>query len=122
MAKKRILVADDEEDFLTAITIRLKNAGFETDIARNGMEVKERCEKDLPDLIVLDVMMPKMDGFEVLRNLKENETFKGIPVIYLTAGAFDISQELDILSQAHDFMLKTVDGEKIVERIEKILG
>jgi len=122
MAKKRILIADDEEDFLTAITIRLKNAGYETVLARNGLEVKEECEKVLPDLIVLDVMMPKMDGFEVLRNLKENETFKGIPVIYLTAGAFDISQELDILSQAHDFMLKTVDGEKIVERIGKILG
>ena len=122
MAKKRILIADDEEDFLTAMTVRLKIAGYETVVARNGFEVKEKCEKEAPDLIVLDIMMPKMDGFEVLREMKKDDSLKDIPVIYLTAGAFDISQELDILSQADDFMLKTVESHKIVEKIKNILG
>ena len=122
MAKRRILIADDEEDFLKAITIRLKSAGYETVVARNGLEVQKECEKEKPDLIVLDIMMPKMDGFEVLRKLKENESLKDIPVIYLTAGEFDISKELDILSMAQDFMLKTVDSDKIVERINRILS
>ncbi|RKY85295.1 two-component system response regulator [candidate division KSB1 bacterium] len=122
MAKRRILIADDEEDFLKAITIRLKSAGYETAVARNGLEVQKECEKEKPDLIVLDIMMPKMDGFEVLRKLKENESLKDIPVIYLTAGEFDISKELDILSMAQDFMLKTVDSDKIVERINRILS
>jgi len=122
MDKKRIMVADDEEDFLKAMEIRLQGAGYDVVLVRDGEDLKKECEQEIPDLVVLDVMMPKMNGFEVLRWMKNHEKLKEIPVIYLTAGAFDISQELDILSQAHDFMLKTVDSDKIIERIEKIFG
>jgi len=122
MTKQKILVADDEEDFLKMMSIRLKSRGYEYDLARNGVEVLEYCKKEKPDLIVLDVMMPKMDGLKALRKLKEDDNLKDIPVIILTAGAFDISSELDDLASANDFLLKTVDVKLVLEKIENILS
>lgn len=120
MAKK-ILVVDDEKDFLKAITIRLNHAGYETCVAENGEEAFECLEKENPDLIILDVQMPKMDGLEFIRKLKKDSKFSETPTIFLTAGAFDIAEEVQILASAQDFLLKSVDNEQIIDRVAKLI-
>jgi CheY-like chemotaxis protein len=117
----KILVADDEEDFLKAISIRLRNAGYNDMLVRDGRELIDKVSSEKPDLIILDVMMPNMDGFEATKILKSNSDTKNIPIIFLTAGAFDLSEALDDLAYGQDFLLKTVDSDKIIDRIKMIL-
>ncbi len=117
----KILVADDEEDFLKAISIRLKSAGFESILVRDGQELLDKVSEVKPDLIVLDIMMPNVDGFEATKALKSDEETKDIPIIFLTAGAFDFSEAIDDLAEGQDFMLKTIDSDKIIDRIKLLL-
>lgn len=85
MAKPKILVVDDEPDLVDLLRLRLEQKGFEVQSAHDGLQVFTRLEEQKPDLIILDVMMPKMDGFEVLKRLKASEETSRIPVIMLTA-------------------------------------
>ena len=117
----KILVADDEEDFLKAISIRLKSAGFDDVLVKDGKEVIDRVNEEKPDLIILDIMMPNMDGFEITKILKSKPETKDIPIIFLTAGAFDFAEVIDDLASGQDFMLKTVDSEQIIDRIKMLL-
>lgn len=120
MAKK-ILVVDDEKDFLKAITIRLDHAGYDTCVAIDGQEAFDCLDKENPDLIILDIQMPKMDGLGFIRKLKKDSKFKDIPIIFLTAGAFDIAEEVGTLASAQDFLLKSVDNEQIIDRVAKLI-
>jgi len=117
----KILVVDDEEDFLKAVEIRLTHSGFDPVTVKDGFEAKESMEKEQPSLILLDVQMPKMDGLEFIKEIKKDDRFKDIPVIFYTAGAFDIAEEFETLATGSDFMLKSVDDEELVDRINKLL-
>jgi len=86
---KKILAVDDEKHIVRLVEVNLQRAGYEVITAYDGREALEKIKSESPDLIVLDVMMPYMDGFEVLRTLKADETYKDIPVIMLTAKAQD---------------------------------
>ena len=86
---KKILAVDDEKHIVRLVEVYLQRAGYEVITAYDGREALEKVKSESPDLIVLDVMMPYMDGFEVLRTLKADETYKDIPVIMLTAKAQD---------------------------------
>ena len=86
---KKILAVDDEKHIVRLVEVNLQRAGYEVITAYDGREALEKVKSESPDLIVLDVMMPYMDGFEVLRTLKADETYKDIPVIMLTAKAQD---------------------------------
>jgi two-component system alkaline phosphatase synthesis response regulator PhoP len=88
MAKK-ILAVDDERHIVRLVQVNLERQGYEVVTAFDGKEALEKVESENPDLIVLDVMMPYMDGFEVLQNLKKNQNTRDIPVIMLTAKAQD---------------------------------
>ena len=88
MAKK-ILAVDDERHIVRLVQVNLERQGYEVVTAYDGKEALEKVEAESPDLIVLDVMMPYMDGFEVLQNLKRNASTRDIPVIMLTAKAQD---------------------------------
>ncbi len=88
MAKK-ILAVDDERAIVRLVQVNLERQGYEVVTAFDGKEALEKVEAENPDLIVLDVMMPYMDGFEVLQNLKKNQMTRDIPVIMLTAKAQD---------------------------------
>ena len=116
----RVLVADDEEDFIAAFMIRLEAAGFKGIVASDGEQVFEKIKKEKPDVIILDVMMPKMDGLQVSRKLKANPETQDIPIFFLTAGAFDIAEALDDLACGQEFFLKTASSEEIVERIRAV--
>src|SRR5512141_2052143 len=86
---KRILVVDDEKHIVRLVQVNLERQGYEVVTANDGKEALEKVESERPDLVVLDVMMPYMDGFEVLQNLRRNPSTRDIPVIMLTAKAQD---------------------------------
>jgi len=87
--QKKILVVDDERHIVRLVQVNLERAGHQVVSAFDGMEALKKVESEKPDLIVLDVMMPRMDGFEVLKRLKAGEKTKDIPVVMLTAKAQD---------------------------------
>jgi two-component system alkaline phosphatase synthesis response regulator PhoP/two-component system response regulator VicR len=86
---KKILAVDDERHIVRLVEVNLQRAGYEVVTAYDGREALEKVQSENPDLVVLDVMMPYMDGFEVLKNLKADPTTAEIPVIMLTAKAQD---------------------------------
>lgn len=86
---KKILVVDDEKHIVRLVQVNLERAGYEVVTAYDGEEALQKVKQERPDLIVLDVMMPKMDGFEVMKHLKADPTTRDIPVIMLTAKAQD---------------------------------
>ena len=87
--KKKILAVDDERHIVRLVQVNLERAGYEVVTAFDGKEALEKVEAENPDLVVLDVMMPYMDGFEVLQNLRKNQATRDLPVIMLTAKAQD---------------------------------
>jgi len=86
---KKILAVDDEKHIVRLVQVNLERAGYEVVTANDGKEALEKVESEKPDLLVLDVMMPYMDGFEVLQSLRRNPGTRDIPVIMLTAKAQD---------------------------------
>ena len=118
----KILIVDDEEDFLQGLAICLEHAGYESQSACNGEEALDYVLKNTPHIIVLDVQMPKMNGLDFIRVIKKDTKFKKIPVLFLTAGAFEIAEEIETLAVAQDFLLKSVDNEQIIDRIAKFLN
>jgi len=86
---KKILAVDDEKHIVRLVQVNLERQGYEVITAYDGKEALQKVEEERPDLVVLDVMMPYMDGFEVLQNLRRNPSTRDIPVIMLTAKAQD---------------------------------
>jgi len=121
MAKK-ILVVDDEPRLLKVITIRLKASGYEVITAQDGAEALEKAKSLNPDLIILDVLMPKVDGYEACRLLKFDEKYKSIPVIMLTAKAQDIDKAMGKKVGADDYIAKPFETQDLVDKIKKHLG
>ena len=125
MEKKKILVVDDEKKLRELLYMRLSSAGYEVIQARNGEEGVEQAKKHLPDLILMDVMMPRMDGGEAVKCLEEDPATKDIPVIFLTAiitreeenQAFGI--QLD--ATKHRFIAKPFDPQSLLVEIKKVL-
>lgn len=120
MAKK-ILVVDDEFALVDMLKMRLEANSYEVITALDGKTGLERATADAPDLIILDIMMPELDGYEVLRELKKNEKTRSIPVLMLTAkgdtSAIMESQEL----QATDHLIKPFDPDELLRLIDRYL-
>lgn len=95
MSKKKILIIDDEPELVKAIEVRLKANGYELETAYNGLAGINKAKEIIPDLILLDIVMPKMDGYKVCKRLKDNPKTKNIPVIVLTASVAAGQQELE---------------------------
>ena len=119
MQQRKVLVADDDEDMLKLVAARLRANGYQVLAASDGAEALKRATEELPDLIVLDLMMPKMDGFDVLSVLKRQPATRWIPVILLTGktetSTILKSQEL----QADDYLTKPVDTKQLLALIER---
>ncbi len=117
--KARILLVDDEPDVLTILSKRLEDAGFLTMRASDGNEGLRITQEEKPDLVLLDIMMPKKDGFSMLRDLQSQEELRGIPVIMLSAksetGSLLESQQMG----AMDYMVKPVDFDELLKYIRK---
>jgi len=124
--KKRILVVDDEPDFCSIVQAQLEKEGFEVEIAYSGIEGLEKVHANPPDAIVLDIMMPEMDGYEVCRKLKADEKYEDIPVILLTAVASHVtstrySHRDGMSTEADDYIAKPASAEEITESIKRLL-
>lgn len=119
---RKIILAEDEPQIARLIEFKLKKEGYEVTWKENGEEALKAIRADKPDLILLDVMMPVMDGYEVLRRLKEDENLKSIPVVMLTARA----QEKDVVKGidmgAEDYITKPFHPAELLARVKRILG
>jgi two-component system, OmpR family, alkaline phosphatase synthesis response regulator PhoP len=120
MAKK-IVLAEDESHIARLITFKLEREGYEIHWAADGGSALEKVKEVIPDLVLLDIMMPVMDGYEVLKNIKRDDSLKDIPVIMLTAK----SQEQDIIKGfdlgSEDYIVKPFKPAELAARIKKIL-
>ncbi len=121
MDKKRILVVDDEPELVELIETRLKAAGYETLVAHDGQEALDKARQEKPDLIVLDLMLPKIDGYKVCRMLKFDEKYKKIPIIMLTARAQQSDEKLGLEIGADGFITKPFQHEIILAKIKSLL-
>lgn len=120
--KEKVLIVDDTEFYQKAYQNKLLSAGYITSVANNGVEALKALTTDKPDLILLDLMMPIMDGFKVLQTVKANPNLQNIPVIVFSAkgASEEISKALQ--AGASDFLVKaTTTPNKVVEKIKAVL-
>ncbi|MDI6711622.1 MAG: response regulator [Anaerosomatales bacterium] len=117
----RILVADDEPHILKLVSFTLSNHGYEVLTVTDGKAAVEAAERERPDLVLLDVMMPEMNGYEAARLIKENPATKDIPVVMLSAKSqqYEIRQGLDC--GAEDYVCKPFTPRALLEKVDEIL-
>ncbi|MFM7100628.1 MAG: response regulator [Verrucomicrobiota bacterium] len=118
----KILVVDDEPDALELIGFNLRNAGYEVVTADDGQEALRRARESLPDLVLLDVMLPEIDGLEVCKSLRRDPATRRIPIIMLTARAAEIDRVLGLELGADDYVTKPFSPRELVLRIKNLLG
>lgn len=123
MIKKmaKILVVDDEQDILELIRHSLNKEGFEVHIAVNGQQAIDKAKQILPDLILMDVMMPVMDGMEACRQLKEDPSTNHISIIFLTARSEEFAELAGFEAGADDYVSKPIRARVLLSRIKAIL-
>ena len=115
--KARILVVDDEPDLIAVLRMGLQMEGFEVLEAADGAAGLERAQADKPDLIVLDLMLPKMDGYQVCRSLKFDSRYKSLPIFILSARPGEQDRRLALEMGADDFIRKPYDLKELVGKI-----
>ena len=120
--KPVVLVAEDDEDILALVVFDLEDEGYEVLTARNGKEAISLAFDRLPDLILLDVAMPGLDGYEVTRRLRADESTRGIPVVLLTARAQVKDVILGFEAGANDYVTKPFRPDELRTRLHAALG
>jgi DNA-binding response OmpR family regulator len=117
-----ILVADDEEDLRELVAYRLTRSGYEVVAAVDGQEALELAREQRPDLMVLDVMMPRLDGYELTRRVRAEDSLRSVPVILLTARSqeSDVSRGFEV--GADDYLRKPFSPDELVARVRAVLG
>jgi DNA-binding response OmpR family regulator len=121
VSKKRILLVDDEEDLRKMLAFRLEAVDYEVLQAGDGKEGLDKARADRPDLVILDLMLPKIDGFKVCRMLKFDEKYKHIPVIMFTARAQKSDEDLGREMGADAYITKPFDPQNLLGKIKELL-
>ncbi|MBS4023515.1 MAG: response regulator transcription factor [Dethiobacter sp.] len=119
---KRILLVEDEKNIVLGVTICLRSAGMEVDVAEDGVEALGKVQSNKPDLVLLDLVMPRLNGLDALRSMKENDQTKDIPVIVLSARAQEEDIRLAMDLGAADYMAKPFRPEELLAVIENVLS
>jgi len=119
--EKSILVVDDEQDLLDLIEYNLKKEGYNVLKADNGLDGINLAKKNHPDLILLDIMMPEMDGIEVCDVLKKDDSLKNTPIIFLTARSDEKTEIRGLDMGADDYLTKPISTTKLISRINAVL-
>jgi DNA-binding response OmpR family regulator len=124
MAKRKVLMVEDEEDFsrIVKMNLELLDADYFVERANSGKEGLKKAVSFKPDVILLDIMMPKMDGFEVLKRLKDNPDTSAIPVIMLTAKSDEESRLQASQLYNEDYITKPIEAPDLKAKIEEILS
>jgi DNA-binding response OmpR family regulator len=120
MAKK-ILLVDDEPDLVEMVKMRLEVAGYEAITAYDGQEGLDKARKEKPDLIILDLMLPKMDGYKVCTMLKRDQRYMKIPIILFTARAQESDQKLGKEVGADAYITKPFEPQTLLSKIKELL-
>ena len=118
---KKILLVEDNEDNRDMLSRRLERKGFEVSLAVDGQDGVDKAKANLPDLILMDMSLPVMDGWEATKNLKETAETAAIPVIALTAHAMSSDREKAIEAGCDDYDTKPVDLQRLLEKITHLL-
>ena len=119
--KKKILVVEDEPNIIKLISFILKSSGYEVVEAEIGAEGIKKAKSEKPDMIILDVMMPKMDGFEVAKKLKADSATRNIPILMLSSKAQFEDKMKGIDSGDTDYITKPFDKEDLVQKVKECL-
>jgi DNA-binding response OmpR family regulator len=121
MEQKRILIADDEEDMVATLQFTLNQEGYQCLTAYDGQEALDKAKSENPDLIILDIMMPKMNGYKVSRLLKFDKRYKHIPIIMLTARTQEKDKKLGEETGADMYITKPFEMDALVNTIKNML-
>lgn len=121
MAGKRILIVEDEADIVELVTYNLRKQGYDTESAGSGREGLEKIRRGRYDLVVLDLMLPEMDGLELCRMLKADGGLRDIPIIMLTAKSEEIDKIVGLELGADDYMTKPFSPRELVARVKAVL-
>jgi CheY-like chemotaxis protein len=127
MSKKYVLIVDDDPDLVETVCMMLENKGYEVGKAYDGVEGEEAIKERQPDLLVLDVMMPRKDGYQLCAELKADSATRDIPVILLTAVGEAVpttsyTHAQGMSTEAEEYIPKPVDSKTLVEAVESFFG
>ncbi|MFQ6058880.1 MAG: two-component system response regulator [Anaerolineae bacterium] len=122
----KILVVDDDPDILEAVTTVLESQLYEVDTARDGVECLEKIRESIPDLLILDLLMPRKDGFEVVKELRGNPKYTDVPILILTSVREDASRrryelETGLAMDVQDYVEKPIPPLDLLHRVQKLL-
>ena len=118
---KKVLIADDEPNIVAAVEFLLQRNGYEVHVARNGDEALKLVEASNPDLVLLDVMMPVRSGYEVCKRIRENDAWRHIKIIMLSAKGRDAEVTKGLALGADDYVTKPFSTRDLLNRIGKLL-
>lgn len=121
MIKQKILIIDDEPDMVYAVQMRLETSGYQVVTALDGNEGLEKARKENPDLIILDVMLPNLDGYKISRMLKFDEKYKNIPIIMFTARGQRDDIKLGYEVGVDVYLVKPFEWKVLLEEINRLL-
>ena len=119
---KRVLLAEDEPNIVESLTFLLERAGFEVAVETDGRQALEAALADAPDILILDVMLPKLDGYEILRQLRADRRAEALPVLMLTAKGQREDRETALECGADLFITKPFSNSEIVAAVERAVG
>ncbi len=122
MTRKRILLVDDSETSLLMARMILSKANYDILVAKDGQQGVDAAVKERPDLVLLDVVMPRMNGFEACAKLKAQKETEAIPVIMVTTRGEESSVETGFASGAADYVTKPVNGLELLSKVRNLLG
>jgi DNA-binding response OmpR family regulator len=122
MSPKKILVVDDEVDLVETVRFPLEMEGFDVLVSYNGEDALNQARKENPDLIILDLMLPKLDGYKVCRLLKFDERYKHIPILMLTAKTQEKDKTLGMETGADEYITKPFEMDYLMEKVKAYLS
>ncbi|MBO6531844.1 MAG: response regulator transcription factor [Allomuricauda sp.] len=122
MKQKKILIVDDEPNILMSLEYAFKKKDFEVFIARDGTEAIEISNREKPNLILLDIMMPEMDGYETLKQVKDNEDLAHTKIVFLSAKSKEKDVEKGLKMGADRYLTKPFSMKKVISEIEELLA
>ncbi len=122
MNSKKILIVDDEVDLVETVRFPLEMEGYHVLVSYNGEDALNQARKENPDLILLDLMLPKLDGYKVCRLLKFDDRYKHIPILMLTAKTQEKDKALGMETGANEYITKPFEMDDLLKKVKKYLN
>lgn len=119
---KRILIVDDEPNIVLSLEFLMKKSGYEVTTATDGDQALAAVDRDNPDLVLLDVMMPRKDGYQVCQILRERTDLPDLRIVMLTAKGRDVEREKGLSLGADDYITKPFSTQDVVDKVDELLG